>query len=225
MLLPSVLLSAPVVSGLPSGLASSAEGEGNPWWLWIIVFVILAAFAAFVLWWWLRSPAEEEEVPRTPARSAPAAPAVHSVAEVSPEIAGTPEPEPEPVLVAPEPPRVDEPEIVEGLAARSAAIPALEPEPEPVLVEPEPLRADDLKIVEGIGPKISAILGEAGITTFAQLARLDAGRLRQILHDRNPNLLRLADPETWPEQARLAADGEWEALDRFQRELRGGRRT
>ncbi len=85
--------------------------------------------------------------------------------------------------------------------------------------------ADDLKRIEGIGPKISSVLQAAGIATFAQLADTDVDRLGQILSEANPNLLRLASPATWPEQAKLAADGQWEALEKLQNELKGGRRT
>ncbi len=80
---------------------------------------------------------------------------------------------------------------------------------------------DDLTIVEGIGPKISALLGAAGINTFAQLAAADEGRLREILLEAR---LRMADPRTWPEQARLAAEGDWEGLKTLQRQLKAGRR-
>ncbi len=88
-----------------------------------------------------------------------------------------------------------------------------------------PAAADDLKRIEGIGPKISSLLQAAGITTFAQLAATGGERLRQILEAENPNLLRLADPSTWPEQARLAAAGDWTALEKLQDELKGGRRA
>ncbi len=64
---------------------------------------------------------------------------------------------------------------------------------------PEP---DDLEIIEGIGPKIAGLLKAAGITTFAQLADVDLERVQEILRAAN---LRLADPTTWAEQARLAA--------------------
>jgi hypothetical protein len=37
--------------------------------------------------------------------------------------------------------------------------------------------------------------------------------------------LRLAHPATWPEQAALAATGEWEALEALQAKLKGGRRV
>jgi hypothetical protein len=79
---------------------------------------------------------------------------------------------------------------------------------------------DDLTTVEGIGPKTSSVLQEAGIETFAQLAKTDVARLKQILEAAN---LRLADPGSWPEQARLAAAGDWDALKVLQDKLSGGR--
>jgi NADH-quinone oxidoreductase subunit I len=82
---------------------------------------------------------------------------------------------------------------------------------------------DDLKRIEGIGPKISSVLATAGIATFALLADAEVDRIRQILEEADPNLLRLADPTTWPRQARLAANGKWEALERYQEKLKGGR--
>ncbi len=112
-----------------------------------------------------------------------------------------------------------------AVSAEVASAPEREPEPEPAVVAEAQPSVDDLEIVEGIGPKIAAVLREAGITTFAQLASLEPERLRQILADRDPKLLRITDPATWPEQARLAAGGEWEALTRLQDELRGGRRA
>ncbi len=89
----------------------------------------------------------------------------------------------------------------------------------------EPSQPDDLQIIEGIGPKIAGVLQAAGISTFAQLAATDVDRIKQILEQANPNLLRLADPTTWPEQARLAAEGAWQALEKLQGELKGGRRV
>jgi len=87
--------------------------------------------------------------------------------------------------------------------------------------EPLPSGRDDLTRLEGIGPKISKLLQDRGITTFIQLAETDVERLRQILHEAN---LRMADPSTWPEQAKLAAAGRWEALDALQKQLTVGRR-
>jgi len=88
-----------------------------------------------------------------------------------------------------------------------------------------PPAPDDLKRIEGIGPKISSVLQEAGITTFAQLAEAEVGQIEQILEEADPRLKRLANPASWPEQAALASAGQWEALEALQNELKGGRRV
>lgn len=82
--------------------------------------------------------------------------------------------------------------------------------------------ADDLTRIEGIGPKISGLLQAAGISTFAELAGASVGRLQEIIAE--AGLTALADPRTWPEQASLAAQGQWERLEALQAELKGGRR-
>ena len=84
---------------------------------------------------------------------------------------------------------------------------------------------DDLSFLDGIGPKVSAVLRFAGITSFSRLASTNIDRIREILEAENPNLLRLTDPSTWPEQARMAADGDWEALSALQNDLKNARRT
>ena len=81
--------------------------------------------------------------------------------------------------------------------------------------------ADDLKRIEGIGPKIASILAAAGIASFDRLAGTAPGRLGEILAAAG---IRLADPTTWPEQAALAAAGDWEGLALLQSQLKGGRR-
>jgi predicted flap endonuclease-1-like 5' DNA nuclease len=88
-----------------------------------------------------------------------------------------------------------------------------------------PPAPDDLKRVEGIGPKLSSVLQEAGVATFARLAEMEVSQIEQILEEADPRLLRLADPSTWPEQAALAAAGEWDALAALQNELKRGRRA
>ena len=79
---------------------------------------------------------------------------------------------------------------------------------------------DDLEIIEGIGPKIGSILKAAGVTSFAQLAAMEPAQITTILQAAN---LRLADPTSWPEQARLAASGDMTALQALQDRLKGGR--
>jgi hypothetical protein len=85
-----------------------------------------------------------------------------------------------------------------------------------------PPTPDDLTRIEGIGPKISRLLQAAGITNFAQLAATDVSRLEQIVREAG---ITIADPSTWPEQASLAAAGEWDVLEALQDELKGGRRA
>jgi NADH-quinone oxidoreductase subunit I len=82
---------------------------------------------------------------------------------------------------------------------------------------------DDLTRIEGIGPRIAGLFQEAGIITFAQLAATEVSKLKQILTDAGPQF-QLADPSTWPEQAKLAATGKWAELEALQDRLKGGRR-
>ena len=84
-----------------------------------------------------------------------------------------------------------------------------------------PVEPDDLKRIEGIGPKIENILHKAGILTFAQLAATEVSYLEKVV--REDASLRIAFPASWPEQARLAAGGDWEALAKLQEELQAGR--
>jgi len=100
---------------------------------------------------------------------------------------------------------------------------ALDEEPWEVPEEPEislePRRRDDLKRIEGIGPVMEAILNEVGILTFADLAACSPERLQKILDAAGISYAVYSD--TWPEQAKLAAEGRWEELEALQRILRG----
>ncbi|MDF4203564.1 50S ribosomal protein L21 [Maribacter sp. SA7] len=79
-------------------------------------------------------------------------------------------------------------------------------------------KGDDLKKVEGIGPKIAETLNNAGISTFAELAKTDAAKISEIIADVRGNHV----TDTWPKQAQLAADGKWDELQKWQDELDGG---
>jgi len=84
---------------------------------------------------------------------------------------------------------------------------------------------DDFTVIVGIGPKVSAVLRDAGINTFAKLATSDAKKIRGILEAEDPRLLRLTDPSKWPEQARMAEEGDWEAFSALQSSLKKGKRA
>ncbi len=121
------------------------------------------------------------------------------------------------------PPVETEPQPAAEPAAEEA--PA-ETEPQPTAepaAEEAPAEPDDLKIIEGIGPKVSAALIEMGITTFAQVAQADPEELEKRLKAAGVRIISGA-PATWPEQAALAAKGDWEGLEALQEQLKGGRR-
>jgi predicted flap endonuclease-1-like 5' DNA nuclease len=112
------------------------------------------------------------------------------------------------------------------VAAETPAMVKVEPRAPEKPAAPDDLAGpDNLERIEGIGPKIASVLRAAGIVTFAQLAATDVSRIEQILEEKSPRLRRLVHPATWPEQASLAASGDWEALEALQHELKGGRRA
>jgi len=79
---------------------------------------------------------------------------------------------------------------------------------------------DDLQVIEGIGPQIERTLNGAGIRTLGELADKTPDEIREILST-NPRF-KLANPNSWPKQARLAADGKWDELKEYQDYLEGG---
>jgi predicted flap endonuclease-1-like 5' DNA nuclease len=100
------------------------------------------------------------------------------------------------------------------------------PDMKPSLVsEPNPFSAnipdgtDDLKVVEGIGPKIEELLNAVDIYSVEQLAATPVEELRQILNDAGSDY-QLHDPSTWPYQAQLAANGNFDELKAFQHRFR-----
>ncbi len=86
-------------------------------------------------------------------------------------------------------------------AAPTAASPVDAPAPS-LDAAPAP---DDLTRVAGVGPKIAAMLQEAGITTFAQLAVTPVETLQAMLDQSGPRF-RIIDPSAWPAQAQALRD-------------------
>ena len=81
---------------------------------------------------------------------------------------------------------------------------------------------DDLTKIEGIGPKVKEVLTEAGLGTFADVAKTEAAKIEEILVSANSRY-KMFDPTSWPQQAQLAADGKWDELKTLQEELDGGK--
>lgn len=80
---------------------------------------------------------------------------------------------------------------------------------------------DNLQLLEGIGPKIAEALNNAGVMTFAQLAAMEPPCLEKIVRDAGVRMV--GHGETWPQQARLAADGKFDELKALQEQLSSGR--
>ncbi len=81
---------------------------------------------------------------------------------------------------------------------------------------------DDLTKIEGIGPVIQGILKDAGIFTFTALNKSSVEDLQRIL-DSSDRSTGGNNPESWPTQAKLAAEGLWDELDQLKDKLDGGK--
>jgi predicted flap endonuclease-1-like 5' DNA nuclease len=212
-------------NGLPA-LAAQQQQGGLPWWTWLLI-VVAVILILLILWSWLSS--RNKRI--LPAGSAPlkslqqpippvATPAAISLAPSAPD---------KPPLKSPQQPIPSVATPAAVAPAPSAPVkPPVEPPEQPMPpaaatpVPSAPVKPDDLTVIEGIGPKIASVLQAAEIATFTQLAGADPSRLDKILKDA---ALRLADPTTWREQARLAAEGKWDELQALQDTLKGGRRV
>lgn len=83
---------------------------------------------------------------------------------------------------------------------------------------------DNLQIIEGIGPKVAELLSSNGIATWADLASKSPDEIKPIL-DAAGSAYKMMDPTSWPQQAKLAAEGQWSALIEFQKFLDGGKES
>lgn len=84
------------------------------------------------------------------------------------------------------------------------------------------IKHNDLKLIEGIGPKIENLFHNHDITTWLKLADLNVAQCREILMT-GGDRYRLHDPASWPMQARMAAEGKWKDLARWQDDHKHGK--
>ena len=98
-------------------------------------------------------------------------------------------------------------EVVEEAVAEAEAAVTAAVEDAPAEVEAETASdPDDLTKVWGIGPKFAGMLNDNGVTTFAQLAKIDLETLRGWIESSGIRQS-IANEESWAEQAGfLAAD-------------------
>lgn len=114
-------------------------------------------------------------------------------------------------------------EVVEETAVVEPVAEVIEEQTEKAeAVELTPVEPEDLKKIEGVGPKIEELLNNAGIQTYAQLEETDADQLKQILADAGSRY-QMANPTSWPAQAKLAGAADWDGLTELQDKLHAGR--
>ena len=106
-----------------------------------------------------------------------------------------------------------------------------EPAPEPALdldaasaVLGRRIALDDLRAISGIGPAIERLCHGIGIRTWLDLATTEIGVLRSMLADAGPRF-GMHDPTSWPQQARLLADGRWDEFKELEARLAAQRGT
>lgn len=182
-----------------------------------LLYVAAAMLASLILtvlllWWWLNRRTSQEEMSRAhistplgkvrlpvqmrPKQSTP--PALSAAIPAAP--AADPATSDSPVQPA---------ESSDLVATTTVETPSEQPTP------------DDLKRIRGIGPKTAGLLQSAGILTYAQLAMTSVDSLQAILAE--AGLSSIVNPTAWPEQARLAAEDDWDALKALQEELKAKR--
>ncbi len=79
------------------------------------------------------------------------------------------------------------------------------------------VQPDDLTRLWGIGDRAQSALRAAGIVIYEQLANLSVVELETLLGETGLRSRQLA---TWPEQARLAAQGNWSGVSAYRQGLR-----
>ena len=67
-------------------------------------------------------------------------------------------------------------------------------------------------------------LNEAGIKTYKDLATAKKAAVQEVLATAGSRY-KMHDPTTWMEQAKLAEAGNWDKLEKLQKELKGGKKA
>jgi predicted flap endonuclease-1-like 5' DNA nuclease len=197
-----LLLVAAVLVAVDRAVESAPLAD---WWLPALLAIVGIGVAVY------RAPApaappSEEEAPRPPVREylPPAQPPASLPA--SGETEATAE-------------QITTEEATPAAPAKRVRKTAAKPQPE---AQPETIatattgKPDDLLRIDGIGPKIAAALQAAGIDSFQKLADTSEAQMLEIL--RAAKVRVVANYATWAQQAAFAVRGDWEGLDRFNRE-------
>lgn len=126
---------------------------------------------------------------------------------IASSMTSTPKPEPpKPAAPKPEPPKP--------------------PTPPPAAAAPKSMFAgvkpDNLQIIEGIGPKMESVLKENGIDRHVTLGNKSVDEIQTILN-KYGDKYKIIDPKSWPSQAKLAGNNQFDELIALQKKLDGGK--
>ncbi|MEJ1221318.1 hypothetical protein [Sediminicola sp. 1XM1-17] len=84
------------------------------------------------------------------------------------------------------------------------------------------IKLDDLKVIEGIGPKIEKLFHDHEIRSWEDLSKVSVHKCQEVL-DSGGDRYRIHNPGSWPMQAKMASEGKWKALARWQEEHKAGK--
>lgn len=84
------------------------------------------------------------------------------------------------------------------------------------------IKENDLTVVEGIGPKIQELFHNHDVKTWKALGECSVDKCQTVLNS-GGDRYKIHKPGTWPRQAKMAAEGKWAELLKWQDELDGGK--
>jgi len=84
------------------------------------------------------------------------------------------------------------------------------------------IKENDLTVVEGIGPKIQELFHNHDVKTWKALSECSVDKCQSVL-DSGGDRFKVHTPRTWSEQAKMAYEGRWADLLKWQDELDGGK--
>ncbi len=84
------------------------------------------------------------------------------------------------------------------------------------------IKLNDLKVIEGIGPKIEQLFHNFDIKSWENLSEASVNKCQEVL-DSGGDRYRIHNPGSWPMQAKMAHEGKWKALARWQEEHKAGK--
>jgi predicted flap endonuclease-1-like 5' DNA nuclease len=84
------------------------------------------------------------------------------------------------------------------------------------------VKFNDLSLVEGIGPKIRSLFHNFEIKTWQDLSETSVAKCQEVL-DSGGDRYKVHDPASWPMQAKMAAEGKWKDLAKWQHKHKHGK--